>query len=156
MIVDLTGIATSALAGFFGILAVALPSIIDRHMRAQAARDVLRRAIHASVGALQQAGTVSGRGLAAATDVHGVPAGLAPAVRYVLDNAGEEAERLGVSAEQIAQKITAQIGLIQIGTNQAVAGSAGSMVPDPLGPVPVASAPVGPGPLGPVVPRSIT
>jgi hypothetical protein len=72
--------------------------------------------------------------------ISGVPASLQPAVQYVLEHAGPEADRLGISPEKIASKVQAQIGLAEIRTNVAVASSSGAVVPDPLGPVPVASA----------------
>lgn len=136
MVIDLTGIATSILAGFFGVLAVAVPSLVDRHFRLQAARDVLRRSIANSVGAMQQSGTSAGIALLPRPAITGVPERLLPAVNYVLDNAGAEADMLNVTPEQIAAKVLAQVGLVEIRTNQAVASNATPLVPAPLGPVP--------------------
>lgn len=141
MLIDLTGIAISFMAGFFGVLAVAVPSLVDRHMRRAQARDVLRHAIRSSIGALQQSGTMSGQLLAGGGDIPGVPTKLQPAVRYVMENAGAEMDLLDLTPERIAHKVLAQIGLTQIATNQAIASSAAPIVPDPLGPVPMVSAP---------------
>ena len=59
---------------------------------------------------------------------------MAAGVQYVLDNAGDEAARLGITQEKIASKIDAQIGLANIVTNQATAASAAPS-PAPLDPV---------------------
>lgn len=144
MVIDLTGIGVSLIGMATTILAVALPSVMDRHMRRQQARDVLRHAIRASVGALQQSGTMAGHMLATGPEIPEVPMKIQPAVRYVLDNAGPEVALLDLGPEQIAKKVLAQIGLTQIAVNTAVASNASPLVPDPLGPlVTTATLPVG-------------
>jgi hypothetical protein len=135
--VDLTGLACSVIAGFFGLLSVLLPLIVSARMKDQQAADALTAAVRNALGAMQQSSTLTARTLGPHVVIPGVPAGLQPGVQYVLDHAGTEAIRLGVSPEKIAEKILAQVGLTQIQTNQAVASSAVSVVPDPLGPVPV-------------------
>jgi hypothetical protein len=140
MIVDLTGIATSAIAGFFGLLSVLLPMVINARMKDKQAADALSQAVRNSLGAMQQSATMAAHMLHPEVSISGVPATLQPAVAYVLEHAGEEADRFGISPEKIASKVQAQIGLAEIRTNVAVASSAAAVVPDPLGPVPLASA----------------
>lgn len=137
MTVDLTGIATALIAGVFSVLAVVLPLMISSRMKDQQAAAVLGQAVRNSLGAIQQASTSAVRQAAPSIPLRGVPDNVAVGVQYVLDNAGPEALRLGITPQAIAGKIGAQIGLSAIAANVAVAASASPKVPDPLGPVPV-------------------
>jgi hypothetical protein len=139
MIVDLTGIATSAIAGFFGLLSVLLPMVISARMKDKQAADALCTAVKNSLGAMQQSATAAARMLHPEASISGIPVSLQPAVAYVLEHAGPEAERLGVSPEKIADKVLAQVGLAEIKTNVAVASSSAPLIPDPIGPVPIAT-----------------
>lgn len=141
MVIDLTGIATTIIAGAFSALSVVLPAIINARMKDTAAAAVLSEAVRNSLGAMQQAGTAAARTLAPHVSIPGVPDRLQPAVQYVIANAGDEADRLGVTPEGIASKVLAQVGLAEIKTNLAVASSAAPTVPPPLGPVPVVTPP---------------
>jgi hypothetical protein len=144
MVIDLTGVATSCIAGFFGVLSVLLPAVVNARMKDTAAAAALGEAVRNSLGAMQQAGTVAAQTLAPHVSIPGVPDRLAPAVQYVIANAGDEADRLGITPEGIAGKVLAQVGLAEIKTNQAVASSSIPASPPPLGPVPVVT-PIGPG-----------
>jgi hypothetical protein len=149
MVIDLPGVALSCLAGFVGVLSIALPSILDRHARRQEARDVVRHAIRSSLGALQQSSSVAGQMLTTGVPIPEVPSKLESAVRYVIEHAGAEMDYLGIDPQLVAKKILAQIGLIEIQTNQAVAANATPLVPAPLGPLATVStiaAPIGPAP----------
>jgi hypothetical protein len=137
MLIDLTGVACSAIAGFFGLLSVLLPVIINSRLKDRQAADALCQAVHNSLGAMQQSATIAAKVLHPEATISGIPATLQPAVAYVLEHAGPEAERLGVSPEKIASKVLAQIGLAEIKTNVAVASSAAPIIPDPIGPVPI-------------------
>ena len=53
-----------------------------------------------------------------------MPEYLAPGVQYVLDHAGSEAERFGLTPESIADKIVAQLGLKNMETNLAITAAA--------------------------------
>jgi hypothetical protein len=136
MVVDLTGVACACIAGAFSLLSVLLPMIINARMKDKQAADALCSAVRNSLGALQQASMSAARALHPEAAISGIPVTLQPAVAYVLEHAGPEAERLGVTPEKIASKVQAQIGLAEIKTNVAVASSAVPVVPDPLGPVP--------------------
>ena len=98
---------------------------------------VLGQAVKNSLGAMQQASTLAAQELRPHVSIRGVPDSLTPGVQYVLDHAGPEAARFGITPAAIADKVVAQIGLAQIAANVAVAASASPKVPDPLGPVPV-------------------
>ena len=140
MTVDLTGVATALIAGVFSVLAIVLPLLISSRMKDRDAAATLSAAVRNSLGAIQQASTMAVQQMAPSVQLKGVSPELAAGVQYVLSNAGPEAERLGITPQTIASKISAQIGLAQITTNQAVAASPLPLIPDPLGPVPVSSA----------------
>jgi len=135
MTVDLTGISVAVIAGVFSILAIVVPMLISAHMKDKQAAEVLGAAVRNSLGALQQASTATVLQMHLHTTIPGVPDGLAPGVQYVLDQAGPEAERLGIQPIAIAKKVSAQVGLKAIETNIAVAGSPQPLIPDPLGPL---------------------
>jgi hypothetical protein len=135
MSIDLTGIAVAITGGVFSTVIAVLPIWLASHMKDKAAATALSAAVQNSLGALQQAATSAIT--KARPSIPGVPASLAPGVQYVLDHAGDEAARFGLTPVAIAQKIEARIGLANIATNVAVSGSATPTVVKPLDPVPV-------------------
>jgi hypothetical protein len=140
---DLTGIATSVIAGIFGLLAVVVPLMIQSHLKDQAAAATLSAAAKNSLGAIQQAATSGIAVLAPKVNLPaGTPPGIVVGVQYMLDHAGDEAKRMGITQEMLASKVSAQLGLAQIAANTAakVPGPAVPVVP----PVAVAAAPVAP------------
>jgi hypothetical protein len=142
--IDLTGISTAVIAGVFSILAVVVPLFIQSHMKDKQAAAALATAIQNSLGAIQQAAQTEVTTISPTVSIPGVPANIAVGVQYVLDHAGEEAARFGISATDLAEKISAQIGLANIKTNIATAASPAPS-PKPLDAVPT---PVSPSPFG--------
>lgn len=130
MTIDLTGIAVAATGGIFSTLGIVLLAIIQAKIKNQQARDVLSAAIGNSLGAMQKAATSEIQVLH--PQIAGVPDSLAPGVRYVLDQAGSEAESLGVTPASIAAKIEAKLGLQNILTNLATTANATPTVVAPL------------------------
>ncbi len=118
MTVDLTGVAVAVTGGVFSILAIIVSAWVTTHIKNQAMAATLLAAINNSLGALQQAATSEIQTIKPA--IPGVPDKLAPAVQYVLDQAGTEAANLGITPIAIAQKVEAKIGLASIATNLAV------------------------------------
>ena len=114
--VDLTGIACALIAGVFSILSIVLPMMINARIKDAQAADTLGTAVKNSLGALQQASIAAAKGIKpiAVSLPSGVPPELATGVQYVLDHAGPEAARFGITPEAIASKISAQIGLVSI------------------------------------------
>jgi hypothetical protein len=132
--VTLTGIANTVIAGIFGILTPIALFWLQSHMKDQAAAATLGAAIKNSLGTMQQAATSAVSVYAPSVTIKGVSPEMASGIQYVLDNAGTEAARLGITQESIAQKISAQIGLANIATNLATAASPAPS-PAPLDPV---------------------
>jgi hypothetical protein len=96
-----------------------------------------------SLGAMQQAAegsVISGHPQILLT---GVSPALGVGVQYVMDHAGDEAARFGITPASIADKINARVGLASIASNpgsrpgQAIATAASpSPTPKPLDPLP--------------------
>ncbi len=133
MTVDLTGIAVSVVSGVFSILGIVALAWVQSHIKDQAAAATLSTAVTNSLGALQQAATSEIQTVH--PQIPGVPASLAPGVQFVLDHAGDEAARLGVTPVAIAQKVEAEIGLNNIATNLATTAADTPAVVPPLAPV---------------------
>ena len=138
MTIDLTGVAATVFGGILSIAGTLFLAWLQGHMKDKQAAAVLGDAVRNALGAMQQAATAGIRQMAP-----GITAPVSPVtaagIQYVLDNAGDEAARLGIGQDAIAAKIAAQLGLQSIATNIAVAGSTSPVVPDPIGPVPKAA-----------------
>lgn len=132
--VDLTGIATAITGGVFSLLGILATAWITSHMKDQAAAVTVNNAVKNSLGAIQQAATSEIQALR--PQLPGVPEALAPGVQYVLDQAGPEMTRLGITPESVAKKVEAQIGLANVATNLAVSANATATVANPLDPTP--------------------
>lgn len=132
--IDLTGIATTAIAGIFSILAIVIPLMIQSHLKDAAAATALGNAVKNSLGAMQQAMQTGLVGWTPKVTIPDVTPQMAVGVQYVLDHAGPEAERFGITPYKIAEKISAQIGLGTITANLATAASPAPS-PKPLDPV---------------------
>lgn len=135
MTIDLTGIAVAATGGFFSILGIVVSAWLMSKMNDKKAAVTLAQAVSNSLGAIQTATTSQIQAMHPEMKIPGVPESLRPGVQYVLDHAGDEASRLGITPVAIAQKIDAKIGLANISTNLAVAGNNSPVVPAPLAPV---------------------
>lgn len=113
--IDFTTLLLSLITGIFSILSILLPVMINARMKDKAAAETLAAAVKNSLGAGEQAA----KGIV--VDLHptiplpaGVPATLAVQVQYVLDHAGDEAARFGITPEAIAAKVNAQMGLVAL------------------------------------------
>jgi hypothetical protein len=134
---DLTGIAVAAVGSIFSIIAAVAVALINKNVKDQAAAQVLNAAVTNSIGALQM--TVQ-KHITAATPTFSLPPGLqqyTSAVQYVLDHAGSEAARFGITPNAIADKIEARLGLANVANNlAATASDTPKEVKPPLSPVP--------------------
>ncbi len=155
MTFDLTGVIVAIIGGIFSVVTLIVGAWMNARMKDTAARTTLETAVGNALGAIQQATTAAITTGKPQVTIPGIKADLAPGVQYVLDHAGDEATRLGVTPSAIADKISARIGLGEIATNLAVASSPAPIIPDPLGPVPVVvSASVDPVPTIPPSPAT--
>lgn len=119
MTYDLTSISVALIAGFFGVLGpVALAVINSRIKDAQAAK-VLGDAVKNALGVMQQVSTGAIIADRPSVDLPALSPVMATGLQYVLDHAGPEALRFGISQEAIIEKIEAQLGLQAIGATPA-------------------------------------
>lgn len=134
MTVDLTGIAVSIIGGIFTIIGIVFTAWLQSHMKDQAAAVTLGNAVKNSLGAMQQAATKAVVVMNPQARIPGLSQQGQVGLQYVLDHAGDEAKRLGITPDAIADKINAQVGLANIATNTATASSPAPS-PLPLAPV---------------------
>lgn len=129
--IDFTTLLLSLITGIFSILSIVLPVMINARMKDKAAAETLATAVKNSLGAMAQAA------VAEVTTIHPsvslpaliLPAKLGVGVQYVLDHAGDEAKRFGITAQAISDKITAQIGLLALQKAPVVFTSASPPLP---------------------------
>jgi len=141
MTVDLTQIIIAVVGGIFSVTTVVVGTWVSvfvmNNMKDKQAALAVSNAVKNSLGKIQQAGQAVAEG--EVRKLHpelNVPDYLAPGVQYVLDHAGEEAGRFGLTPEAIADKITAQLGLKNMETNLAITQSSSTTVAaGPLAPV---------------------
>lgn len=135
---DFTAIAVAAVGSILSIIGAVAVALINKNVKDQGAAQVLNAAVTNSLGALQKA--VQGEITAAAPKVQVQVAPefqrYVPAVQYVIDHAGSEAKRLGITQDAIADKIKARMGLANIAHNLAATSSdTPEKVKPPLSPV---------------------
>lgn len=112
--IDLTQFLLAVIAGVFTIAAAVIPTIINKRMKDTQAASVLSAAITNALGAMQQAASTAVAAAKPGISLPAAPPQMAVGVQYVLDHAGEEAKRFGITQEAIVDKINAKIGLVKI------------------------------------------
>lgn len=137
MTIDLTQIILAVIAGIFAILKLLIDAYANKTLKDKNDAAVLDAAVGNSLGAMQQeaqALAVSKSRSITFDSMPGVPPEFAVGVQYVLNHAGAEAARFGITPALIAGKIGARIGLKNIETNIAIAASPATS-PPPLAPI---------------------
>ena len=130
MTFDLTGIIVAVIGGVFSVATIVVGAWISSRMKDAQAASVLGAAVKNALGAMQQAtqGAVTAQRPTVTLPLLASVPQLAVGVQYVLDHAGAEATRFGITPIAIADKINAQIGLANIASNIATAASVGPTV----------------------------
>ena len=150
MTVDLTQILIAVIGGVFSIVGAVFLAWLQAHIKDEAARAAITAAVKNSLGAAQQAVQQGVEYAHPEVTIPGVSPAMAAAVGYVLTQEGPAVARLAdMTQEKIAGKIEAQLGLVNIATNQAIAASPSPATPSPLDPV-TGAPPVLPTPCIPV------
>lgn len=113
--IDFTPIVVAIVGGLFSVIGSVFLIWLQSHMKDQAAAATIGAAVKNGLGAAQNA---IDAGLTAHPLQATLPAGTSPAVAagvaYILQNAGSEATRLGITPDALASKVEAQIGLSKI------------------------------------------
>jgi hypothetical protein len=138
--VDLTPLINTVVGGVVSIAVTAFGAWVSvfvmNHIKDKQAALAVSNAVQNSLGKIQQAGQAVAEGqIAKLRPQLNVPDYLAPGVQYVLDHAGEEAARFGLTPEAIADKISAKLGLKNMEMNLAITQSAMPIAAAPLAPV---------------------
>jgi hypothetical protein len=138
--IDFSAVAVAVIGGVFTVIQAYANAQINKLDTDKQSATVLEAAMKNSLGALQQATEGAAKGYIKPVTVQ-LPAqyaGVAVAVQYVLDHAGDEAARFGLTPEAIAEKIIARIGVASIQSNIQSAAAPGPTTV-PLGVVPTAA-----------------
>ncbi len=136
MIVDLTGVAASLAATAFSVLLTVGYAEIRAHVKNRFMQELLDGVLGAALGKMQQA---TAEEIADAQALHPDISNplVAVGVRFAVNHADAAVEHFGLTPDAIAEKLEARIGLAQIATNIAIAGSPSAANPAPLDPMPV-------------------
>lgn len=110
---DYTALAVSVIGGLFTVIGTVGVALINSRMKDKQAAATLDNALTNSLGAVQNAVDAQIKSHPLQISVPGISPQMASGVQYVMDHAGDEAARLGVTPAAIADKITARIGLGQ-------------------------------------------
>lgn len=109
--INWTPIVLSAIGGVFAIINAVAVALINSRMSDKTSAAALDAALTNSLGAVKQA---VASGLAThplQASIPGITPAMAAGAQYVLDNAGTEAERFGITPTAIVAKIDARLGL---------------------------------------------
>lgn len=131
MTLDLTAIAIYVIGSVLSLIGATITYLINSRLKDAQAATTLREAVKNSLGMAARVAEGAVTSIAPSVRLQGLTPKMAAAVQYVLDHAGGEADRFGISQEAIAEKIQAQVGL------KAVADPPLPIVTDTRGPHPV-------------------
>lgn len=134
--ITLAGIAVAAVVPITTILGSVAIALVNKYVKDAAAAKLIDGAIASSVGTIQQVAQGAIKTVDPSLAIPARYAAYAPGVQYVVDHAGDELTRLGVTPEAVAERIEAKIGVLNIAHNIAVAGNSSPPEPPPLSPVP--------------------
>ncbi len=110
--IDLTQVIIAALTGVITIVSIVATALVNSKIKDANARAVLDNAVTNGAGAMLQAAKGIVTADAPKVTIPGIPATSAVGVQYVLDHAGDEAARFGVTPEAIADKLNAKVGVL--------------------------------------------
>ena len=111
VVFDLTGLAVSVVGGIFSVLGIVLTAVINSRMKDTQAAATLGAAVKNALGVMQEVSTGAIVALHPSVGLPGVTPEMGTGIQYVMDHAGAEAARFGITQEAIAEKIQAQLGL---------------------------------------------
>ena len=129
-VLDLTQVAVTIVSGVFGLLGIYLTYFVTNHVKDQKAADTINAEIKNSLGAIQHAVQT---GILTIDPRITVPVSpqIGAGVQHMLDTAGDEMSRLGITQAMIVSKINAALGLANIEHNKAITASASAAAPTP-------------------------
>ena len=122
--IDMSGLANAAISFFFAVVGPLMLLWLRSHMKDRQSADVLDSAIQNALGAAEEAA----RGAVTQIDPRVRAAGLSPdmqvRVQYVMDHAGDEAARFGITPSGVAAKIAARLGGLSLDASTTASANA--------------------------------
>lgn len=109
--IDLTAIILAIIGGAFSIIVAIATAVINSRMKDGSAKDTIRAAVQNGLGAMEMATRGLVKDIKPEVQLLGVTPKMQIGVQYVLDHAGEELGRFGITPAAVADKLVAQIGL---------------------------------------------
>lgn len=111
--VDFTSIAVATIGALFTVIGSVAVALINARMKDKTSAQALDNAVTNGLGAIQQAADAHLATHPAQTEVPGINAAMAAGLQYVLDHAGDEAKRFGITPAAIVDKLNARLGLVK-------------------------------------------
>lgn len=112
--IDFTAIAVAVVGGLITVIGSVGVAFINARMKDAQSAQALSNALTNSLGAVKQAVDANLSAHPLQATIPGVTPAVAAGVQYVLNNAGDEAERFGITPAGIANKIDAKLGLAKL------------------------------------------
>lgn len=114
--------ATTVVIAVIGALATIISAVataaINKYVKDTQAAAVLSNAVTNSLGAIKNAEDANLQRSPLTFAIPGVTPAVGAGIQYVLDHAGDEAARFGITPEGIADKIGAKLGLAKLDPTQ--------------------------------------
>lgn len=111
--VDFTSIAVATIGALFTVIGSVAVALINARMKDKTSAQALDNAVTNGLGAIQQAADAHLAIHPAQKEVPGINAPMAAGLQYVLDHAGDEAKRFGITPTAIVDKLNARLGLVK-------------------------------------------
>ena len=108
--IDFTPIVVAVVGGAFSVIGIVATALINSKMKDTQAAATLDKALTNSLGAVQNAVDANLQQHPLQATISTTPS-VAAGISYVMNNAGPEMARLGVTPAAVASKIEARIGL---------------------------------------------
>jgi H+/gluconate symporter-like permease len=112
--VDLSTITTAIVGGAVSIVVAVATAFINSRMKDKQAAQTLDNALTNSLGVVQNTLDSSLKAHPLQVTLPGATPAVAAGVQYVLDHAGDEAKRFGVTPGAIEDKINARLGVAKM------------------------------------------
>lgn len=109
--IDFTAIILALIGGAFTIVGAIATAVINSRMKDDSSKETIRAAVQNALGAMEMATKGLVKDIKPEVQLLGVTPKMQTGVQYVLDHAGDELARFGITPAAVADKLVAQIGL---------------------------------------------
>jgi hypothetical protein len=119
--IDFTSAVNTLIGGLLTVVVSVFLAWLQSHMKDKAAATTIGNAVQNSVGAFQQAVSADLASHPLQAALPGISPAAAAGVQYVLNNAGPELARFGITPVSVAEKVIAKVGLANLGITKVAA-----------------------------------